>query len=238
MSSSKLRSVILLLVMNAIPLGCVSSPIASNILAVANPVPLISLNGAGNASISMQIDTASGFKTKATVAFGSSMVTYYAIDLIRDQAGSSLASADYTDATLTGASQIVKSVFLQGAAPGSSTNGSILQGATPNSVRFSNVVAGGYRVRVKASKFSGAAAVVAAADTVNKVDGFFTNSSNWAISTNVGQVTNGSSATVYSPSGTALTTAVNLIDGTGNTVDSTATVAAGAPAPGVTASNF
>jgi len=232
MTKQRLQFALTLLTAAAMPLGCMSTPVQPGTMAVNNPLPLISLGNQGTAAINLTIVTPEAFKTKAFAAVTSAMVTYFNIDLIQDQGPA--AGADYSDATMGTGGRIVKGGnFLHNPA-GPADSGTIPAGATPGAIRFTNVVPGTYRVRVKAQKDTTTPPVQ---PPVSKPDSFFTNNSGWTMSGNTATVTNGTSTVSYS-SGSQLTVSVNLNDGVGDQVDSVISVTAGTPPPAIATGTF
>ena len=189
-------------------LGCapalVTQPTA---VSVGNPIPMISVGQKGGATINVGLNTGSGFKTKAAVQLGASVITHYFVDLISD--GGSLAGALYNSPT------VVQGFLLAGAdvsaiTIGNSTGQVIPDGGTVGRFAFVNVPQGNYRLRVKASNDTTAPG--AGIKDVSKPDGFFTNNGGYAISSDNAVVSNGTSTVAYNGFGSSVGALMTKVD--------------------------
>lgn len=222
-------------------LGCTAGTGALGSVSVISrlsaPVPLISLqapfavtDGSGGSTVRLALNRPRAFVTQAaSVSLTVNDVTYYRIELIQDQAGSSLASANYGNSVVSP----LGSVLLRGSslAPTITTGGSMVlaDGGAVGRMAFVNVPPGTYRIRVRA-KTNVDATVDVPADDANKPDSFFVQSSGWEISDGTATVTLGSSTVSYAGPGSSLgqlDVALHLKD-PGDEVPVTLTVTPGA----------
>lgn len=211
-NSLKLKSAIALSVFASMQLGCsVAQPVT---VVGGNPLPLMNMGDRG-ASISLSLHNApdAGFATKAYAQALAANVTWYEIELVRNQnAAAATGADDYSDGTMGVGGNIVASVFLDGPAAGAPT-GSLADGGVAGKFQFTNIppFANGYRVRVKATESVAGSASPIGGSGVQKADNFFTtNNSGWAISENKAMVTNGTSVVSYVSDPTGGTTAIDI----------------------------
>jgi hypothetical protein len=224
---TKFRYAFLMLAAAALPIGCMSTPLASNTAtaSLGNPMTLINIGAFNKNAMTVSIkyqDIVSGFKTKSGQQFLSSNVTYLAIDLV-SHIVTNVAGDNYAGASA------LYSLYLRGPAWTTPT-GTIVDAGTTGAFAFTNVPQGQYRFRVKASinNAGGPATAPGAGQEINKPDLFFTtNNGGWEVSDNFATVTNGVSVVSYS-SGGSLTCTLALKDGVGDQVSSQVTVTNGA----------
>jgi hypothetical protein len=209
----------------------------------SGPIPIVTLQAplattatTTGPSIRVAIGRPRGFVTQAaSISLSTNDITHYRIDLIADQAGSSLASANY-GASLTP----LGSVIMRGSSlsPSITVGASLVMadGGASGRMAFANVPPGTYRIRVRAKKNQDAT-VDSPTDDINKPDSFFLQNAGWEISDGTATVTLGSSTVAYAGPGSSMQLDINLqLRDPGDEVNVTMAVTPGA-SYGVVTSN-
>jgi hypothetical protein len=211
-----------------LPLGFAGIAMATADTVIPKPVVDLGQPGGGMVEIALRLP----FRTKAQQQRLSGDITFYEVELIVDQG--SAGGTNYADATLTAATAIKGSVFLDGPAAGQPA-GTLADNTTAGRFAFTNVPIGTYRVRVKAK----ADASTPGTTVINNPDTNFLTNSGWEISDNTATVSNGTSIVSYTAPDTAkLVANVTLQSGVGETVSVGLNPIPGAAIPNITSTNF
>jgi len=167
-------------------------------------IPSVSVSDQENAGV-VVVRLGSVLTTQATAFKTISDVASYTFELVADLGAPNYSTNNYSTQTNLASSAYV-----------------MLANDSDKIMKFTNVPAGTYRVRVKAFSDAGATTNISKAEALNGP----TNSNFFAISTNTATVTNGSSVT-YSASQTTLVANVKLLDNVGDDVKAKVSVTDG-----------